>query len=107
MTNTSLAIAWDFQSGGQDDPRYCFPAVRSATRFSKAAVLALSALPLAVAAAATAWASSFLPRSQRIFDFNERLPNVSLTLIDWSTYLSAASLSLKRPHKVCATCVGS
>src|SRR5713101_6447769 len=77
-------------------PCYIFPAFISATRFSKAAVLALSALPLAIAASATVRASSFLPAPQRIFALAERLGNVSLTLMDWSINFSASSKFLSR-----------
>src|SRR5215831_14392380 len=70
---------------------YSLPSFMSVTRFSKAEVLTLSALPLAMAASATLRASCFLPAAQRMFAFAERLRNVSLTLIDWSTNFSASS----------------
>lgn len=61
---------------------YILPAFMSATRFSKAEVLALSALPFAMAASPALRASSFLPAAQRMFVLAERFRNVSLTLID-------------------------
>src|SRR5215813_2143409 len=70
---------------------YILPAFMSATRFSKAEVLAFSALPFARAASPTLSASSFLPAAQRMFVLADRFRNVSLTLIDWSTNFSASS----------------
>src|SRR5438105_10567763 len=75
---------------------YILPAFKAATRFSKAAVSTLSVFPLAIAASATAIASSFLPAPQRMLALAERLGKVSLSLMDWSMNFSASSQFLSR-----------